>query len=74
MEVQKLISKGMRLSKPRTRNLKLRPQVSDWFDELALSARCNVTVLLVGILEDFYDRHKNEVVTQSQDPGSGYAG
>ena len=58
MEVEKLVRKGLRLTKPRSVNLKLRPEVADWFLDLCADAHCGFTTLLVGILEDFYDEHK----------------
>ena len=60
MELESYVRKGMRIVKPRNVNLKLRPVVQDWFMALSADAHCALSVLLVGILEDFYDQHKDE--------------
>lgn len=56
MDLDKIINKGMRLTKPRMVNLMLRPEVYEWFLQMTREPHhCELSVLLQGVLEDFYD-------------------
>ena len=57
--MEKLISKGLRVQKPKNVSFHFRPEVYDWFCVISEKSHCNVTVLMRGVLEDFYDKHKN---------------
>lgn len=57
MELVDLIRKGTRIQRPVVVRLNLRPGLYEWFCELSDSGHCGLNVLLVGILEDFYDKH-----------------
>lgn len=57
MDIDKIITKGMRLTRPRSVNLKLRPEVYEWYTNLSKDPEhhCGLSILLGGVLEDFYD-------------------
>lgn len=56
--MEEIIRKGKRLCRPRSVSVDLRPEVYEFFDDL--SDRCHVGLSLIvrGVLEDFYDSHK----------------
>lgn len=54
-----LVSKGMRLRKPRYVSVQLRNEVYDFLSDQASSVSCSVPVLIRGILEDFFDQNSS---------------
>lgn len=61
--MQEIVRKAMRLKKPRTINIQLRPELYRFLCDCCLSLQHepHVTVFIRGILEDFYDKHRSEV-------------
>lgn len=55
---RKLIANGLRLDKPRSVSIKLRPEVYAWLADESDSMKCALEVLVRGLIEDAYDSHK----------------
>ena len=56
--MKNVVRKGMRLLKPRRiGSLELRPELYEWLSDISREQECGLSVLVRGILEDFYDRY-----------------
>ena len=58
--MEDLVSKGMRLKKTRSLNVPLRGEVYDWLISYSLDLKCGPSLLVRGLIEDFYDQHKHD--------------
>ena len=56
-EIKKLVSKGMRISRPRRLSFPIRTEMADWLDSLASACDCDRSIIARGFLEDCYDRY-----------------
>ena len=54
--MEKIVSKGMRLEMPVNVSCRLRPEVYHFLSVAAKESHCAVSVLVRGIIEDFFDR------------------
>lgn len=58
--MQDLVSKAMRLQKPKFVQVQLRPAVHDWLRSCSKDASCAVPVLFRGLIEYAYDKALSE--------------
>lgn len=54
--MEEIVSKGMRLRKPRVIKIALRPDLYEFLENTSVDAHCALEVLARGILEDFRDK------------------
>lgn len=56
--MQEYVRKAMRLKKPGALSIQLRAEVLDFFCAESDKVKCGASVLIRGVLEDFYDKHR----------------
>lgn len=67
--MEEIVRKGKRLCRPKSVSVDLRPEVYEFYDGLSDLYHVGLSLFIRGVLEDFYDSHKDplpEEVSQNE--------